>query len=272
MSNSDRFIIFSQPRTGSNNASYCLNCHPDLIVGNELLQPENGVKITEFYTTKIVRKEKMYRNSQQLHWISQCDDDSFLMLIDELLKDKNSFKIHTSHISYENIELLAQLNMKIILTIRRDKFRQALSNYVAMIRDSWHANDLLKNKNRSYEPKEINRGHFVQWIDGMYRDLIFIKDVFEKYNTNFYVCEYETFFDGTLEVKVERVNKILDFLEVKRFGQINDEQKFDAFSGLKSFLNTDVQKVTKKGDIDNLITNRYKLMASYEAWKSKILP
>ena len=91
-----RFVVLSQPRTGSNNLTYSLDAHPEITCGNELLHPQNGIA----FDPKLLRDER----GQFLEpvddvgpdgiWIRRYPRRVLQNVIDFIESDHTGFKIH----------------------------------------------------------------------------------------------------------------------------------------------------------------------------------
>ncbi len=258
-----RLLVISEPRTGSNNLINCLNQHPHLKIGNELLHPKNGIKPEEYNVTK---SDEF--GSGEFHWITYVDKESFVDIINDLFRRFNGFKIHSQHIP-ENliIDIVKELNCDVIITQRRNLFNQAISNFIAVHKSLWHADE--KNKVEVNQPFKIDPKKFINWIEFIlnarkrfHRAL----SMFEEKKTPF-IVEYEAFYSGSFEQKIVQLNFLFDKLDLTRIGQFPKEQSKDIYKRLKYFLDPDKQKLTSKLEANKIVSNYDELALTYALWK-----
>ena len=260
-----KFLIVSEPRSGSNNLSYVLNAHPDLEVGNELFHPKNGVDVLDFKLGKsdinLARSEK-----EGMHWINSICDEGKWKVCDKLFEKFNGFKIHTEHVNCEVLtEIIKRYDCFVIFTYRHNVFDQFVSNCIASRRGIWHA-DENKMPNRSYG-ELVTQNQFVAWVENLYQLRNSIWNGVGKATTRVMLSEYEQFYSGSHEEKVWRILVMLDFMKVKRFGDLMETEKVVSYDKLTRFLSPSKQKMTNRVLIDEYIPNYDALKRRYEEWR-----
>lgn len=267
-----KFIIISQPRTGSNNVSYGLNAHPALTVGNELLHPVNGVPKHECLINRAGSSDRADSGQVTRHWSCSYTDEVFDRVVDGIFSQHNGFKIHTQHITRDLFErLLWRSDLNVVITVRASKFWQAMSNFLAERRNVWQAGDVAAGKEKSVEPFEINPGEFIAWINYMYEDLVWLNNAVTRARCKFTVVEYELFYSGDRAQKIERVNRLFDFLGVSRIGRLDLPDREETYSRLMPFLDSDKQKVTSEVSVRSVVMNFTALQAEYERWRGGVV-
>lgn len=122
----NKFLIFSQPRSGTTLLQTLLVSHPDIKCDGELLNPNQKHKYS--YLIPIFRYFPfpfVYRQVQK----SQ--------------QSTYGFKLMTSHLAFLRPTLTAfsSLGWKIVYLYRRNTLKQALSNLVANQTGYWHKRD-----------------------------------------------------------------------------------------------------------------------------------
>jgi hypothetical protein len=258
-----RILILSEPRTGSNNVANVLNIHPDLIIGNELFHPTNGLKIADF-------PELILDESQQIpgkHWLCSLNPDVRHEIVSSVFSNYNGFKIHTDHLPPSVIlEIVENFECTVIVTIRRNIFEQAISNFVATRKAHWHADEKIKLPIVS-ETWTIKPEAFISWIT---RLLSIRRDLYQELQStdiNIALCEYENIYSGEFEKRYGKFAKLFDIIGVQKFGQLAPELRLNAFKRAKHFLDPENQKMTNELSAAAEIENYENLKYLYEVWR-----
>jgi hypothetical protein len=258
-----RFLIISEPRTGSNNISYCLNAHPDLVVGNELLHPGNGIPPADYGLDNEIA---IVHGGRNYHWISRAGNDLRKDVLTGLFSRHNGFKIHTQHIPVEQIVGIArEYDCRIILTKRLSLFDQAISNYIATARNRWHADEKMKNLIDT-QPFEVSIDHFTQWVEGILdvRRALWtqMKDLADR----IVLVEYESFYSGSFEARKYRVYALYQMLGLKPLDTFGQEVHANAHAKLEHYLSHGRQKLTDEETVRRLISNFEEIQQYYALW------
>lgn len=264
----NRFLIISEPRTGSNNISYCLDAHPELVVGNELLHPGNGIK-PEAYGLPPDCAGSITDNGFQYHWIESVDENTRNTVLTGLFEQHNGFKIHTHHIPVDLVmDIVTRYDCKIILMKRLSVFDQAMSNYIAVARDRWHADEKIE-RTVDTEPFTVSIDHFTRWVEGLLgvRRALWarLKDMHEKV----ILIEYESFFSGAQEARARRMENLYHMLGLKKLGEFDQETRSASYARLEHYLSEKKQKLTDTETAKNLVGNYDEVALFYSLWLMK---
>lgn len=258
-----RFLIISEPRTGSNNVSYVLGAHPHLEVGNELLHQKNGVKVDEFPDLK----GNMSATSDKHHWVASLQPRDQMEVCQSLFERYNGFKIHSQHVPAELIaRLVDDFECTIILTVRRNLFEQAISNFIAAHKMRWHADEARRTEEADSTPFDINPAHFLNWIEQLLatrRDLWLVLKPFAQRTV---LCEYEMMFSGDVAHRLTQFQTIFDILGIPRFGQLPESERPGVFQKAVHFIDPQKQKMTAPDYAAKLIGNYAEVLRQYERW------
>ena len=256
----NRFLIISEPRSGSNNISYCLAAHPDLVVGNELLHPRNGVRPEAYGLDNDIANDTGY------HWIHRVDAELRSAVLSGLFERHNGFKIHTQHIPVEMIvEIVHAYDCHVILTKRLSIFDQAISNYIATARNRWHADEKI-SRMVDAQPFDIPEEHFVQWVEGILAVRRALWSRFRDMADRVILIEYESFYSGNHEARVHRVNTLYRMLGLKKLGEFDKVISVPAYAKLQHYLDPGRQKLTDAGLTETLIRNYAAIRQVHALW------
>lgn len=268
---SPRFLIISEPRTGSNNVAYVLDAHPALEVGNELLHPVNGVKREDFPELDLpwplpgeLAREPERPGKREYHWLASLTAEQRYDVCHELFTKYNGFKIHNQHLPAEIIREIAQdFDCSVIVTTRVDLFGQVLSNFIAEQVGRWHADDHARG---SQEPFAVRPQRMVNWLNDMTRARTDLWTALRPCAERVFVCQYEVFFSGDQTERIGRFLVLLDFLGVTRFGKLAPAEMEAAFKKVLHYVDPGKQKMNDAQSAQRRITNYAELQARYEVW------
>ncbi len=259
---SPRFLILSEPRTGSNNVSYVLGAHPHLEVGNELLHPRNGVMPNEFSDIALDPSQP----ARNYHWLSAVTEVQRNQVLTQLFTRYNGFKIHSTHIPPSmTYDIVTKFDCSVIITYRHNIFDQAISNFVAIRKGKWHS-DEVKNTDETIEPVRIEPRVFFNWIEQV---LYHRRDLWArlaKGTGRVVLLEYDMLFYGDLAWKLQKFLKLLDILDVPRFGKLDKNQYPDVWERVLHYLDPSKQKMTDEDTANGLILNLEELRKAYHLW------
>jgi hypothetical protein len=262
---SPRFLIISEPRTGSNNIAYVLDAHPDLEVGNELLHPVNGIKITDFPELDLPALENVKaEHGREYHWLAGVTSAQRHAVCQTLFAKYNGFKIHSQHLPAAVIRELAEdFGCSVIVTTRIDIFGQALSNFIAEHIGRWHADDRPHGAAGSLTVRPMR---MVNWLNDMTSARADLWLALRGGTAPVFVCQYEVFFSGTQTERIGRFLMLLDFLGVTRFGKLEPEAMEVAFKKVLHYVDPTKQKMNDQDSAQRQVTNYHELRARYEVW------
>jgi hypothetical protein len=258
-----RFLIISEPRTGSNNLSYCLAAHPDLDVGNELLHPDNGVRPAQYGLDASIAVTEGY---PRYHWIARTDPEVRVEMLAGLFDAHNGFKVHSQHVPIELITTIVRdYDCRVILTRRVSLFDQALSNYIATARNRWHADE---NPVRmiDVQPFDVPEKHFVQWVEGVVAVRRALWDSFADIAERVILVEYESFYAGSHEARLQRVNALYSMLGLRKLGEYEQAVRAPAYAKLAHYLDSRRQKLTGAELAQTLVRNYAEIQQVYAFW------
>ena len=260
---SPRFLILSEPRTGSNNVSYVLGVHPQIEVGNELLHQKNGVKLEEFPHLKGGTASP----SSAHHWIASLPVQQQNEVCQALFERFNGFKIHSQHVPAEFIaRVVGDFDCTIILTVRRNLFEQTMSNFIAAHRMRWHADERRGPEEDKSDPFEISPAHFFNWIEQLLKARRDLWSALKPYVDRTVLCEYETMFSGDAAHRLTHFQVIFDVLGIPRFGQLSDSERPLAFQKAMHFVDPKKQKMTDPDHATRFVSNYAEIAQQYEKW------
>ena len=260
---SPRFLILSEPRTGSNNVSYVLGAHPQIEVGNELLHQRNGVKIDEFPHLK----ESVTSSSDPYHWIASLQPQQQTEVCRTLFERFNGFKIHSQHVPAEFIaRVVGEFECTVILTVRRNLFEQAMSNFIAARNMKWHADEKRESDDDNSDPFEISPAHFFNWIELLLEARRSVLSALKPYADRVILCEYESMFSGDAARRLMRFQIIFDVLGMPRFGKLSDSERPEAFQKAMHFIDPQKQKMTDPDYAARFVSNYAEIAQRYDRW------
>lgn len=240
-----RFLIISEPRTGSNNLSYCLGAHPELEVGNELLHPRNGVSASAY---GIVVEAAGNTGSGSSHWVTYIDAERRAGVIDSLFERYNGFKIHIRHIPVDLIiEIIGAYQCTVLLTRRLSLFDQALSNFVATARNRWHA-DERKDRLIDAAPFEIPVRKFLNWMEFMQEERTLLWSRLAESNIPAIPVIYEDFYRGSIEERIARVDGLYSGLGLAGIASLDSGDRAAVLKKMHHYLDDAKQKLTTSDD------------------------
>lgn len=258
-----RFLIISEPRTGSNNLSYCLGAHPDLVVGNELLHPDNGVRPAQYGLDDSIARADGY---PRYHWIDRVGQDVRNRVLTDLFESHNGFKIHTQHLPVVLIAAIVHdFDCRVVLPRRVSLFDQALSNYVATARNCWHA-DEAPDRAADMQPFDIPQQHFLQWVEGI---LAVRKSLWQRLRSQaarVIPVEYESFYAGAREARIARVNELYRLLGLKTLDACDEPARSATLVRLDHYLDSSRQKLAVAGLAESLVRNYAEIQQLYAFW------
>lgn len=260
------FLIVSEPRTGSNNLSYCLDAHPDLAVGNELLHPNNGVRPEQYGLDNAIAHADGY---PCYHWIDRVGQDMRMRVLADLFERHNGFKIHSQHVPVELLASIAHdFDCFIILTRRASLFDQAVSNYVATARNRWHADE---NPARTVDVQsfEITAAHFEEWLEAMLAVRYALWRQLRKQADRVIIVEYDSFYAGTQATRVQRVNELYRKLGLRTLDDCETQTQAAALARLQHYLDSSRQKLTGADLAQSLVGNYAEITQVYAHWAKR---
>jgi hypothetical protein len=262
---SPRFLIVSEPRSGSNNISYVLGAHPGLEVGNELFHTSNGIKVSDFPELNLAAAANVDAGQgREYHWLAGVTPTQRRAVCQVLFSKYNGFKIHNQHLPSSVIrEIAEEFSCSLIVTTRLDIFGQALSNFIAEHAGRWHADD------RSHDaawPLSVRPMRLVNWLNDMTKARTDLWLGLRGSPVPVFVCQYEVFFSGTQTERIGRFLVLLDFLGVTRFGRLPPEAKDIAFRKVLHYVDPAKQKMSSQTSTQDQLTNYEELRARYEVW------
>jgi len=240
-----QIFIFTQPRTGSNNVSYCFNCHPELNVGNELLHPHNGIKFDQETVSRFKRNEGYDSFGFARHWSCFYDDEVIEKVVSDIFNDHNGFKIHTSHIDDNKKAALLHLfpQAKVVLTTRHNRYEQAMSNFVAYYTNVWHAGDDMSKE--CIKAHKVDKDEFSRWIEQQIDDEKRLKAILRERKIPYFEFSFDSFFSMDLTKKIQYLNSAFEFLGLKKIGQYDNPIRTQVYSEIQRYLDPTIQRVTK---------------------------
>jgi hypothetical protein len=260
---SPRFLILSEPRTGSNNVSYVLGAHPQIEVGNELLHQRNGVKIDEFPHLK----EEVKSSSEAYHWIASLQPPQQDEVCQTLFERFNGFKIHSQHVPAEFIaRVVRDFECTVVLTVRRNLFEQAMSNFIAAHNMRWHADEKHESDGDEPDPFEIPPAHFFAWIELLLEARRSLWSALKPDADRVILCEYEAMFSGDAARRLARFQIIFDVLGIPRFGKLPDSERPLVFQKAMHFIDPQKQKMTDPDYAARFVSNYAEIAQRYDNW------
>ena len=260
----NRFLILSEPRSGSNNVGYVLSLHPELEVGNELLHPRNGVKPGDFPDLNIPKS--VTEQNSRYHWIAAVPEELRHAVMDRLFQRYNAFKIHNSHVpAAVTCDIVERYGCKAVITYRADRFDQAISNFVATVRGKWHSDDNVA-VDQAREAVRVEPLLFLRWIEMMSSHRLELWNALSGMGVKTIFLEYETVYSGSFEQRVGVFLKVLDLLSLPRFGQLDIEDKTAIWKKMRHYLDPQSQKMTETSTVESVISNVDQLRQEYKLW------
>lgn len=258
-----RFLILSEPRTGSNNLSYCLDAHPELVVGNELLHPGNGVRPSAFGLDDAIATSV---GGGGYHWIHRVDEAVQRRVLVSLFEHHDGFKIHAQHVPVEMIiRIVQEFDCHVILMKRVSLFDQAISNYIAIARNRWHADEKL-SRMVNVQPFEIPEEHFIQWLEWILNGRRALWGRLRTMPERVVLIEYESFYSGSHDDKVQRVDVLYHMLGLRTLEECEMSLRQPAYAKLQHYLDTSRQKLTDADLAEQMVRNLADIRQLYALW------
>ena len=263
-----KILIVSEPRTGSNNLTYCLSAHPQVELGNELLHPVNG------WTRSQAGLPNPTSADDPVFEFPTADSAERSAFLNAVFSKYDGFKVHTEHSSVDDILAIAvAYDCLIVRCTRRAIFEQAISNYVAMARSVWHANEAgARDKLEAHKAGDIDPGAFMRWIHATWSRRTELSRRLADSDVPFCSIEYETFFSSP-ETGIVILNEIFALSGRHRLGELdNQEEKDLAYASALSYLDPARQKLTPQDDWADLLTNLSELERRFAKWQLSAQP
>lgn len=255
-------LIVSEPRTGSNNLTYSLSAHPDVELGNELLHPVNGWR-----RSQAGLPNQAPADDPVFDFASASTDDRRVFL-EAVFAKLDGFKVHTEHSTSGDILAIARdMDCVIVRCTRRSLFDQAISNYVAIARSVWHADEAAaKEKLSEHSPTEVDATRFMQWIEATWRRRLELSRALMESDLTYCSVEYETFF-ATAATGVTMLNEIFALAGRPRLGELTSQDERElAYASALRYLDSSGQKMTPQEDWASLVSNLSELENRYVKW------
>lgn len=262
----NRFLIISEPRSGSNNLSYCLGAHPDLVVGNELLHPRNGVSASDYGIATVTAGNT---GSGSYHWIAAIDAGRRTRVIESLFDRYNGFKINIRHIPVDLIiDIIGEFQCNVLLTRRLSLFDQALSYFIAIARNRWHA-DAQKDKLIDVTSFEIPVRKFLAWMESMQAERELLWSRLAASNIPITPVIYEDLYQGSIDERIARLDGLYSRLGLAGLARLDFRDRDAVLKKMYHYLDDAKQKITTIDD-RRLIINFEELHEASLSWQAQL--
>ena len=80
------------------------------------------------------------------------------------------------------------------------------------------------------------------------------------------LVEYESFYSGSHEDRVLRVNELYSMLGLEKLGRLDEQSRVQAYKKLQYYLDSDRQKLTDDVLVVKLVSNLAEIRQLYALW------
>lgn len=167
----NRFVIFTQPRSGSNLLCGMLNLHPEILCHHEIFNPQRIYYSKDFHELlgngETIFREDLIKGKIGLTTIKERKryPEQFMFKIwsNNFGCEAVGFNLFPNHIPHASMSLIRDKNVKKILLLRRNKIKCYVSLLIARETGIWDSYNLSKQKNNSNISVDINATKILKW-------------------------------------------------------------------------------------------------------------
>lgn len=255
----DRFVIFTQPRSGSNLLCGMLNLHPEILCHHEIFNPQRIYYAKDFHQLlgngETIVRQDLIRGKVGLASIvkRKLDPEQFVFKIwsNNFGHKAVGFNLFPNHIPHMSMSLIKDKNIKKIILSRRNKVKCYVSRLIAQKTGRWDSYNLSQMKNKENISVSVNASKLLRWSrksDYYFNEL---QQKINKMEQNFLELSYEDLIGKHSELvksdllKFIGVSPAIDYLQapLKKQNSNNLEDLIANFHELKDQLHgTELEK------------------------------
>ncbi|MDJ0571270.1 MAG: sulfotransferase [Pleurocapsa sp. MO_192.B19] len=167
----NKFVIFTQPRSGSNLLCGMLNLHPEILCHHEIFNPQRIYYSKDFHellgNDETIFREDLIKGKVGLTTLKERkrypEEFIFKIWSNNFGCKAVGFNLFPNHIPYASTSLIRDKNVKKVLLLRRNKIKCYVSLLIARKTGKWDSYNFSKQENNSDISVDVSATKILRW-------------------------------------------------------------------------------------------------------------